>query len=313
MFDMTMEMGDLAAMLQQGSQDFSMDNLMNGTQSLPQSQNPIQPPPESQMQGMNPQPLNPSIPTSAPNGNESITNAEADQLLAQLDALADPNTNIQQPLLDNGTGNVNEDDINALLASLGDVNEQDFANFDFSSNLDMGNLGEMAGLFNTTTTVEPDEKPDLPTEPNLDAFGSGSVVKAEPQQQQSNGDDQAPIDLTSDEVVPALEQPPQAAAPSEPQTQQPQIDSQATQPQPQSQSQSQPQPQSESHGNASLPLPDISLEPKKEENPLDQLQDNDFSGIDMDDFNFRDGDENQEGMGMSGDEFDRLLAGAFND
>lgn len=329
MFDMSMEMGDLAAMLQQGSQNFSMEGIMNGTQSQSQVQ-PQLPSQTSQLPQQVPaqQSINTAIPSSTnANGPITNTNAETDQILAQLGALTDQagqqQQQQQQPLDLSGTGNIDEDDINALLASLGDVNDQDFGNFDFSSNLDMGNLGEMAGLFNTTTAIETDTKPTLPVD---NAGASTYPSQAEPGNgQPSNGQAQPaqqsqapiPIDLTADDDI--IPPPP----PPQPQAEQPQPQSQP-QPQAPSQVESQTQTQPEAQAQPTQPVPEVLPVPEvKQELPqpqaqahvpeIQEIQDNEFSGIDMDDFNFGDGDEGQEGMGMSGDEFDRLLAGAFND
>lgn len=281
-YDISMEMGDLAAMLQQNSQTFSLDDILNGNQlQQPQAQALG----SQQLQQTDPQQITQPISSNIEPVNTAIDDSdETARLLAQLEAMADSGSN-QQPAVD-ATTNVDEDDINALLASLGDVNDQDFGNFDFSTGMDMGNLGDMTGLFNTSTIAEQEEKPPMPipeVAPTNPDFKIEPQVVDQPSRNQAQNE-QAPTDLTADMAY---------------------QNSQPT-------SQSQQQPRS---------LPSLTTEaapiapaPKVEEPAINQsIENTDFSGIDMDDFNFGDGDENAEGMDMDGDEFDRLLAGAFDD
>lgn len=256
-------MSEFAAMLQQNSQGFTLEDLMGNANAQPAAQS-NQPQQNTDAQQASTQ--NVSAPPDKTGGGSS----ETDQILAQLGAFT-AQENQQAPApdtsmlgVDQASGGMGDDDINALLASLGDTDGQDFTNFDFSSDLDMTNLGEMAGLFNTSTTADEDLKTGVPPEPQVATAGEEPKTV-----QSSEGQQQAPIDLTAADPAPPPPAPPAATQ-----------------------------------------------EPKKEEQPsqpLDGNGNNDFTAIDMDDFNFGDGDEAQEGMGMSGDEFDRLLAGAFND
>jgi hypothetical protein len=233
---------------------------------------------------------------------------DTDQFLAQLGALTGsgtPNNAIQgqpqpvNPVVD--SVGVGEDEVNALLASLndGDANAPDFTNFDFSD-IDLSNLGDMSGLFNTSTV------PD--------------VVPAQPavNQQVDQVPTAAPVDstTTNQQVQPqpaqVPTQPPQPQAP-QPQSQ-PSTTTQvpaATTNQPdtgtatsivQPVQAAQPEPAPAPAPVAAPPIIDMTTS-----NPFDESQ-----PIDLDDFNFGDGDgDGDGGIDLTGDEFENLLA-AFN-
>lgn len=245
-----MDMNDLAALLQQGSQGFSLDAMMGNAAAAPPQQ-PVPTEPPTAPVGVPAESTNPGL----------VTNDETEQLLAQLGAFTDGQTDLN---LDQAGDTIADDDMDALLASLGGADGQDFANFDFSASLDMANMGEMAGLFNTSTT--------------------GDMANAEtavPAAVEAEGQVQAvPIDLTADE--------PKKADPPLP------LPLPASHAEPAQQEQQQQQQQQPESAPPQLPLDDV-----------------DFSAINMDDFNFGGEEDGEGGIGMSGDEFESLLA-SFN-
>jgi len=256
---------------------------------------------------------NPPMPISRSSVNRE--QSDTDRLLAQLGAFTGPDTtqNQQQPIT-----TVNNDEVDALLASLndGNVGGGDYSNFDFGD-IDLGSLGDMSGLFNTSTIPVSDG------------------------QAQSGGQQAMQVPLNTNTNMPNTNAMPSNTMPStntmvsntQPQT--------LTQPQSQQQQQSQPQqqgqPQQQSQSQQMQSQPLVQAQPQvqaqqqpipppiKQEPPttttttiptIDPNLDmshvfDDSQAIDLDDFNFGDGDGEEGGIDLTGDEFENLLA-AFN-
>jgi hypothetical protein len=260
-----MNMSDFAAMMANNGFDYS---------SLP--------PPTSNQASGSIQP-NPTIPMSNPVPSSSREQSDTDRLLAQLGAFSGPdtsntmaNTNTDRALQPIGADTVNDDEVNALLASLNDGNMggNDYSNFDFGD-IDLANLGDMSGLFNTSTipdipnpTANTQEKMDIPPNPTLP---NDQPIQVPPQTQPQT---QAQV--------------PQAMPPTEVKAETSNTINTTINPTP------------------AFPIP--AIDPNLDlTNVFDESQ-----PIDLDDFNFGDGDGGDEGgIDLTGDEFENLLA-AFN-
>ena len=272
-----MNMSDFAAMM--ASNGFDLSAMQSESQDINQASN-------IQSNTTIPMPAN-TIPTTI------REQSDTDRLLAQFGAFTGPvaststnqnqtvntvtntntNTNTaqaqqQQPI---NAETVNDDEVNALLASLndGNVGGNDFSNFDFGD-IDLSNLGDMSGLFNTSTIPTPNENPSAGTVP-IDVAGGVSSNSNQPQ----------PIQ------VPSQPQVEQAIPVPEIKQQSTNINTQTT---------------TDPISISSVPIP----------GPDPNLVFDDTQPIDLDDFNFGDGDGGEEGgIDLTGDEFEDLLA-AFN-
>jgi hypothetical protein len=254
-------MGDLAGLMGTSGFDFTtMSQQANDQpQALPnqgpmQGQSQIQPQTQPQIQSAQ----NPVMSNTNP---VSTGQSDTDRLLAQLGDLSGVTGG-------DNTANVNEvqanvisdEDVNALLASLGDTSDAipDFTNFDFGD-MDLSNLGDMSGLFNTSTA---------PTEVNIPDTGISrpqpTSIPLQAEQTKSNATEQQVVLNPNQDPTNTIAAPPPASTDA--------VD------------------------------PNLDLT-----NVFDETQ-----PIDLDDFNFGDGDQAGEGgVGISGDEFESLLA-AFN-
>jgi len=252
---------------------------------------------------------NPPMPISRSSVNRE--QSDTDRLLAQLGAFTGPDTtqNQQQPITA-----VNNDEVDALLASMndGNVGGGDYSNFDFGD-IDLGSLGDMSGLFGTSTIpvsdgqaqsggqqamqVPPNSNANMP---NTNAMPSNTMPSTNtmvPNTQPQVSSQLLPQTQTQQQMVQSQQQ-------SQPQQQ---SQSQRIQPQPQVQAQQQPIPppikQEPPTTTATLPATDPNLD-------MSHVFD-DSQAIDLDDFNFGDGDGEEGGIDLTGDEFENLLA-AFN-
>lgn len=254
-------MGDLAGLMGTSGFDFTtLSQQTNNQPQAPSNQGPSQG--QSQIQ---PQTQPQSQAAQKPvmlNTNPGATGqSDTDRLLAQLGELSGATGG-------DITANVNEiqanvisdEDVNALLASLGDTSDAipDFTNFDFGD-MDLSNLGDMSGLFNTSTA---------PTEVNVADTGISqpqpTSIPLLAEQNKSNATEQQVILNPNQDPNNTTAAPPPASTDA--------VD------------------------------PNLDLT-----NVFDETQ-----PIDLDDFNFGDGDQAGEGgVGISGDEFESLLA-AFN-
>lgn len=238
----------------------------------------------------------PNPPIQNPRPTTIREQSDTDRLLAQLGAFTGPdtsntmnqaqlgaftgnqvpstNTNQQQS---SGAGNVvNDEEVNALLASLndGNVGGGDYSNFDFGD-IDLGNLGDMSGLFGTTTV------PGVPDVTGPAGSQPGMTI-------QTDTNTNANMPDTNTNTMVSNAQPVQV--PSQPQQQ------------PQAQQQPIPTPVKQEPLN-----PTSAIDPNFDmSNVFDESQ-----AIDLDDFNFGDGDGEEGGIDLTGDEFENLLA-AFN-
>ena len=256
---------------------------------------------------------NPPMPISRSSVNRE--QSDTDRLLAQLGAFTGPDTtqNQQQPIT-----TVNNDEVDALLASLndGNVGGGDYSNFDFGD-IDLGSLGDMSGLFNTST---------LPVSDGQAQSGGQQAVQVPPNTNtnmpQSNTMPSNTIPSTNTMVPntqPRLSSQPQ----SQPQSQQQTQPQQQNQPQQQTQSQQQiqlpqqvqpqqqPQPQQQQPAPIKQEPPTTTAVPITDPNLDMSHVFDDSQAIDLDDFNFGDGDGEEGGIDLTGDEFENLLA-AFN-
>jgi len=286
-------MGDFAAMMAGNGFDYSM------TQQTTQNNQ------------LNPPPMQMSTNTST-NREQSDT----DRLLAQLGAFTGPDTtqNQQQPIT-----TVNNDEVDALLASLndGNVSAGDYSNFDFGD-IDLGSLGDMSGLFGTSTVPVLDGQAQLGGQqamqipPNANTNTNTGTNMPNTNIMPSN------TMPSSSTMVPNI-QPNQVPSQLQSQPQQPQ-QQQQTQPQPPTQSQQQfqppqqPQPQQPQIQQQPPPIkqePPTTTIPTTDPNLDMSHVFDDSQAIDLDDFNFGDGDGEEGGIDLTGDEFENLLA-AFN-
>jgi DNA segregation ATPase FtsK/SpoIIIE-like protein len=262
---------------------------------------------------------NPPIPISRPSVNRE--QSDTDRLLAQLGAFTGPDTtqNQQRPIAP-----VNNDEVDALLASLndGNVGGGDYSNFDFGD-IDLGSLGDMSGLFGTST---------IPVSDGQAQSGGQQAMQIPPN---TNTNTNMPNTNTmpsntmpsTNTMVPNTQPQVSSQSQSQPQAQQQMVQPrQQTQPQqqsqPQQQQQAQPQqqiqPQQQQQQQQQQPAP-IKQEPPTTTTTIPTTDPNldmshvfdDSQAIDLDDFNFGDGDGEEGGIDLTGDEFENLLA-AFN-
>jgi len=259
-----MSMGDLAGLMGNNGFDFSSLAPPSNTQAQTMqtqlgNQNQVQAQGQIPVQGLA-QPAqviqNQSIPVAPP---DPTSQTETDRLLAQFGG--NTSTIQNNPVADvQQINNVSDDDMTALLASLGEGdNAPDFTNLDFGD-MDFSNLGDMSGLFNTSTApteIATTENP--PPVANVIPTTQPSVPVQQPQPQ-------APLQVKQEVIAPV---------------------NPITVP--------------------ALPASDA-VDPNLDmSNVFDESQ-----AIDLDDFNFEEGDQGGEGgVGISGDEFESLLA-AFN-
>lgn len=292
-----MNMSDFAAMMANNGFDYS---------TIPQTttQNNNQPTPSMSMQMST---------NAAPNNREQ---SDTDRLLAQLGAFTGPDTTQNQP--QQSTTVVNNDEVDALLASLNDGNVGgDYSNFDFGD-IDLGSLGDMSGLFGTTTIPDvPSAQPQSQSQMQQQSGGQQAISLNANTNANSNTNMPNTNTLLNTNTMPS-------SNPMVPNTQ-PQVSSQP-QPQPQQQSQSQPQPQLQVQPQQQqpqaqtqpIPAP-VKQEPPNPTTTVPAADPNldmshvfdDSQAIDLDDFNFGDGDGEEGGIDLTGDEFENLLA-AFN-
>jgi hypothetical protein len=267
-------MNDFAAMIANSGFDYAS----TGNQPNQQVQTiPIQ---TIQSQNRNQSTIQPSpIAVNNPitTNNASREQSDTDRLLAQLGAFtgSGPSNTVdqtqirvqpqqQQQPTSSAVNPLKEDEVDALLASLndnngnGDTNVTDFTNFDFGD-IDLSNLGDMSGLFNTSTA---------PT--------ATSNLQGQNQQMPNLTTITQPVGIVSTQVQAQSQNPP-AVIKQEP----------------------------------SIPAPEVI-------NPVDPNLDmsnmfDESQPIDLDDFNFGNGDEGvgEGGIDLTGDEFENLLA-AFN-
>jgi hypothetical protein len=234
---------------------------------------------------------------------------DTSQNQAQLGAFNGPDTSQNQAQAQQSTTAVNDDEVNALLASLndGNVGGGDYSNFDFGD-IDLGSLGDMSGLFNTSTVPDVSNAqaqsgsqqtmqipPNTNTNTNTNIANTNTMLNTNP--------------IPSTNTMIPNTQPTQVSSQQQPQVQQP------TQPQqPQAQVQQPiPPPIKEQPPNTikqEPPTTNTTVPPTDPNLDMSHVFD-DSQAIDLDDFNFGDGDGEEGGIDLTGDEFENLLA-AFN-
>lgn len=286
---------DFAAMIANSGFDYgSTGNQQPPTITNQPSQNQNQ----NQNQGMNGIQSN----TVSSNTTINVNNAnreqsDTDRLLAQLGAFtgSGPGNQVNQNQNQNqiqvqaqqqqqqqqppnfGMNTLGEQDVDALLASLNDNNGNgngsgnmtDFTNFDFGD-IDLSNLGDMSGLFNTSTA------------PNTTLDQQGQNQQQMPnttmniQSMIPNGNNQ--VQTQPQNPTAGIKQ--EVSIPTE--------------------------------ANPPNPIPEVNQNPVDPHLDMSNVFD-ESQPIDLDDFNFGNGDEGggEGGIDLTGDEFENLLA-AFN-